>query len=231
MPVRQLEQTAKNLTEDQRKRAVKNSQTGRKKTSIACIHCKRAKTRCAVERPCPRCIRLHKTCVDRPLKNGCGKKKRGGSSAQGQKEAACNSPNDACDDKIAIDFVKLQDSSQSLCTIGNVNNLNEIVTYHRPSDIPDAWLLYGNDSNRKFDDHSESNSHNNKRQKLHTAFEQTPSSSLKQEMPQLMSAGVNAYDFVNISAKNGIANEQAYIAMLLSIETEYRKQFDELPFN
>lgn len=54
------------LSEAERKREVKNKSSGRKKTSIACIHCWKSKTRCGIKRPCDRCKRLGKQCYDRP---------------------------------------------------------------------------------------------------------------------------------------------------------------------
>merc|ERR1712154_582614 len=58
--------TVRPETDAERIRAVKNKKTGRKKTSIACYHCWKAKTRCAIKRPCDRCKRLGKHCFDRP---------------------------------------------------------------------------------------------------------------------------------------------------------------------
>jgi len=54
------------MNEAERKREVKNKTSGRKKTSIACIHCWKSKTRCSIKRPCERCLRLKKECYDRP---------------------------------------------------------------------------------------------------------------------------------------------------------------------
>eukprot|EP01083_Nonionella_stella_P262017 891440_1 len=56
-------------TKEELYRSVKNqSKTPRKKTSIACISCWKAKTACSIKRPCERCERLQKgdSCVDRP---------------------------------------------------------------------------------------------------------------------------------------------------------------------
>merc|ERR1719211_792959 len=40
----------------------------RKKTTIACIHCVKAKAGCDRKRPCGRCVRLGKhNCIDRPI--------------------------------------------------------------------------------------------------------------------------------------------------------------------
>merc|ERR1719330_1460368 len=40
----------------------------RKKTTIACIHCVKAKAGCDKKRPCGRCVRLGKhNCIDRPI--------------------------------------------------------------------------------------------------------------------------------------------------------------------
>eukprot|EP01083_Nonionella_stella_P043643 117757_1 len=59
--------TTKPITPAEKRRQVRNPKTGRKKTSIACQHCWKSKTRCGIKRPCDRCVRLgHKDCHDRP---------------------------------------------------------------------------------------------------------------------------------------------------------------------
>mmetsp|Transcript_31076 Transcript_31076/g.50411 ORF Transcript_31076/g.50411 Transcript_31076/m.50411 type:complete len:252 (-) Transcript_31076:152-907(-) len=234
MPSHQLEQTIKIMPENSTKRAVKNSQTGRKKTSIACVHCWRAKTRCAVERPCPRCVRLHKTCVDRPL--NISKKKSG--QSDGAASVMMNL------EEIPPMAPSLSPSS-SISTIGNANNRNEIVTYHHSADITNAWLLPGMlamptemvPSTHKSDEQS---------QKF------TDSMAGAAIAPQLaaiapqngtilpLTTANNSCpdDFVDISQKiDSImqsvesrinASEQAFLTMLQSIEAEHRKLSDKL---
>eukprot|EP01083_Nonionella_stella_P077711 212326_1 len=49
------------------RRMIKNPQAHRRHTHIPCIRCWKAKTRCSVQRPCPRCVRMgYDDCQDRP---------------------------------------------------------------------------------------------------------------------------------------------------------------------
>merc|ERR550532_1361340 len=59
--------TAPDRTSGLRK-AAHGIRASRKKTTIACIHCVKAKAGCDRKRPCGRCVRLGKrNCIDRPI--------------------------------------------------------------------------------------------------------------------------------------------------------------------